>query len=66
MINAGFAGANTKSEFELLADLNKFQPDLVIVYDGLNDLKADYPVKRITNYWKGMCDFSRKITLILS
>ena len=26
----------------------------------LNDLKADYPVKRITNYWKGMCDFSKE------
>ena len=60
VINAGFAGAYTKSEFESLADLNKFQPDLVIVYDGLNDLKADYPVKGITNYWKGMCDFSKE------
>ena len=60
VINAGFGGANTKNEFESFTDLNKFQPDLVIVYDGLNDLKADYPVERITNYWKGMCDFSRE------
>jgi len=60
VINAGFGGENTKSEFELLMDLNDFQPDLVIVYDGLNDLKSDYPVKRITNYWKEMCDFSKE------
>jgi uncharacterized protein YjbI with pentapeptide repeats len=60
VINAGSGGGNTKSEFELLMDLNNFQPDLVIVYDGLNDLKADYPVKRITNYWKEMCDFSKE------
>ena len=60
VINAGFGGGNTKSEFESLIDLNNFQPDLVIVYDGLNDLKADYPVKRITNYWKEMCDFSKE------
>ncbi|SVC88464.1 uncharacterized protein METZ01_LOCUS341318, partial [marine metagenome] len=55
VINAGISGAITKSEFELLMKLNNFQPDLVIVYDGWNDLKADYPVEGITNYWKGMC-----------
>ena len=60
VINAGFGGGNSKSEFELLMGLNNFQPDLVIVYDGWNDLKANYPVTQMANYWKGMCALSKE------
>ena len=61
VINAGFGGANSNLELNLIKQkLVYYQPDLVVVYDGWNDLKADYPVKKIADYWKGMCDFSKE------
>ena len=59
VINAGFGGANTKSEFELLVDLNKFQPDLVIVYDGWNDLRADFSVEYTKEAWELTCQAAK-------
>jgi len=60
VINAGISGGNSHSEFELLMSLNKFQPDLVIVYDGWNDLRANYAVTQTANYWKGICALSKE------
>ena len=60
VINAGISGGNSHSEFELLINLNNFQPDLVIVYDGWNDLKANYAVEGIANHWDTMCFVSNQ------
>jgi len=61
VINAGFGGANSNLELNLIKQkLVYYQPDLVVVYDGWNDLRADHPVKKIADYWKGMCDFSKE------
>ena len=60
VINAGFRGANTKNILESFIDLNKFQPDLVIVYDGWNSLRMDYPVEGMAMYWQGMCELGKE------
>ena len=44
VINGAFFGANSATEFDLVTQkLVNYQPDLIILFDGLNDLKADYP-----------------------
>ena len=56
VINAGMSGGNTKSELELIkTKIINYNPDLIIMYDGWNDLSADYPVEVIINRWKEVC-----------
>ncbi|MBR74453.1 MAG: hypothetical protein CL872_05915 [Dehalococcoidaceae bacterium] len=57
IINAGISGGNSSSEYSLIeSKLKNYDPDLIIVYDGWNDISADYPVLLTKDYWKGMCD----------
>jgi len=70
VINAGVSGGNSSTELKLIEQkLVTFSPDLVIVYDGLNDLKADHAVEYTKDVWKLMCtlgeihDFDVIITL---
>jgi len=61
VINAGFSGGNSDSELNLIKQkLVHYQPDLVVVYDGWNDLKADYPVERTKNNWDAICKFGKE------
>ena len=56
VINAGISGGNTKSELELIkTKIINYNPDLVILYDGWNDLSADYPVEITTDRWNDVC-----------
>ena len=69
VINAAFFGANSSTEFDLISQkLVRYQPDLIVIYDGLNDLKADYPVAYIKENWKSTCEFSKEndIDVIIS
>ena len=55
------SGGNSDTESLLiLTKLISFSPDLVIVYDGLNDLKADFPVEYTKTNWKLMCKFGKE------
>jgi len=70
VINAGMNGGNSNSELNLIIEkLLWYKPDLIIIYDGLNDLKGDFPVQLIKHNWKRMCvlgeihDFDVIITL---
>ena len=70
VINAGMNGGNSNSELNLIVEkLLWYKPDLIIIYDGLNDLKGDFPVLLIKHNWKRMCvlgeihDFDVIITL---
>jgi len=61
VINAGSGGANHVSEYNLINQkLVTFSPDLVIVYDGWNSLRMDYPVEGIAMYWQGMCELGKE------
>ena len=60
VINAGFSGGNSESELRLIHEkLVTFSPDLIVVFDGWNDLRADYPVGFMKNSWKKICEFSK-------
>jgi uncharacterized protein YjbI with pentapeptide repeats len=70
VINAGFSGGNSNTESKLIEQkLVRFSPDLIIIYDGVNDLKGDFPVVQTKHNWKRMCilgeihDFDVIITL---
>jgi len=59
VINVGVSGGNSNSELDLIHEkLVTFSPDLVIVYDGWNDLRADYPVEFTKDAWEWMCKTS--------
>ena len=61
VINAGFSGANHVTEYNLIKQkLVTFSPDLVIVYDGWNSLRMDYPVEGMAMYWQGMCELGKE------
>ena len=61
VINAGFRGANHITEYDLINQkLVTFSPDLVIVYDGWNSLRMDYPVEGMAMYWQGMCELGKE------
>ena len=56
VINAGMNGGNSNSELNLIVEkLLWYKPDLIIIYDGLNDLRGDFPVSQIKDNWKRMC-----------
>ena len=61
VINAAFFGANSETEFNLVTQkLVNYQPDLLIIYDGLNDLKADYAIEYVENNWKSTCELGKE------
>jgi len=56
VINAGISGGNTITEFDLIkSKLVDYEPDLIITFDGWNDLSADYPVEGTINRWVYAC-----------
>ena len=56
VINSGLKGIDSRKELLLLENmLLGFNPDLVIVYDGLNDLRAGNSPKQIFDNWNSMC-----------
>ena len=58
VINAGLSGANTVTESTLIKErLVDFQPDLIMMYDGWNDLRSEYNAETIYNNWKSICEF---------
>ena len=61
VINVGMQGANSNVELDLIGEkLVTFSPDLVIVYDGLNDLRSDLAVSQIRENWKKMCEIGKE------
>ena len=71
VINAGFGGAWSKDEVKLVENkIIKFNPDLIIVYDGWNDaLKqignqigydSDATVKNWKDRWEDTCELSKQ------
>ena len=57
VINAGISGGNTTTELSLIkSKIINYNPDLVIMYDGWNDISADYRVLEDTiSNWAQVC-----------
>ena len=56
VINAGVSGANTITEYNLISEkIVNYEPDLIMMYDGWNDLSADYPVDETIFNMEDIC-----------
>ena len=61
VINAGIQGATTFTELELIKNkLIEYEPDLIIVYDGWNDLRSNYSSEYVLKNWNEMCQLSQE------
>ena len=59
VINAGIQGADSNEELKLIEQkLIKFSPDLIIIYDGLNDYKHTDVDNTIQN-WNHVCKLGK-------
>jgi len=60
VINAGIGGGNSSSEGVMIDNkLLNYQPDLIIIMDGWNDLSADKPVVSSLEDWEITCNNAR-------
>jgi len=57
VINAGIPNANSNHEYQMINDkLVQYQPDLIIMYDGVNDSQKEGPsIDETVQNWKSVC-----------
>jgi len=63
VINAGMHGATAESEYGLIKHkLSSFDPDLIIMYDGLNDSLEhnNMPAEKTIQNWKLVCELGKE------
>ena len=61
VINAGIQDANTQTEHRMVEKrIITFQPDLVVMYDGWNDLRENFEPDTTIDNWRSVCDIGIK------
>jgi lysophospholipase L1-like esterase len=61
VINSGIQGADNNKESKLIEQkLVRFSPDLIIIYDGMNDLRAGNSPNDLKENWKAICEFGKE------
>jgi len=61
VINSGIQGADSNKESKLIEQkLVRFSPDLIIIYDGMNDLRAGNSPNDLKENWKAICEFGKE------
>ena len=61
VINSGIQGADSYAELKLIEQkLVRFSPDLVIIYDGWNDLRANNTPMEVKENWETICKFGKE------
>ena len=61
VINSGIQAADSSKELKLLKQkLVTFSPDLVIMYDGWNDLRSNISPNELKENWKSMCEIGNE------
>ena len=61
IINGGIQGADSYAELKLIeTKLISYSPDMVIVYDGWNDLRAENTAKSIYENWNLICELGQQ------
>ena len=61
IINAGTPAANTVGEVKMIKQkIVNFQPDLVVMYDGWNNLQARYEPQVIFDNWNDICELGKE------
>jgi lysophospholipase L1-like esterase len=61
IINSGIQGADSNTESNLIErKLVRFSPDLIIIYDGWNDLRANNVPMEVKENWETICKFGKE------
>ena len=61
VINAGIQAADSDTEISLIENkLKKFSADLMIIYDGWNDLRASNDAEKVFSNWNKMCQIGKE------
>ena len=61
VINSGIQGADSNTELDLIqGKLVRFSPDLIIVYDGWNDLRASNTPTKLKENWELLCESGKE------
>ena len=61
VINAGIQGADSNTELKLIEQkLVRFSPDLIIIYDGWNDLRASSTPTKLKENWELLCELGKE------
>jgi len=61
VINSGIQAADSSKELKLLKQrLVTFSPDLVIMYDGWNDLRSNISPNELKENWEQACEFGKE------
>jgi len=56
VINAGIQDANTKTESKMIEQkIINYAPDLIVMYDGWNDLRENFDPNTTINNWESVC-----------
>ena len=61
IINGGIQGADSYAEANIIENkLINYSPDMVIIYDGGNDLRANNTAESVYNNWNLMCNLGKQ------
>ena len=61
VINSGSQAADSNKELKLVEErLIPFSPDLIIIYDGWNDLRSNVSPTELKENWKAVCEIGKK------
>ena len=61
VINSGLQAADSNKELKLVEKrLVTFSPDLIIIYDGWNDLRSNVSPNELKENWKAICEIGKK------
>jgi len=61
VINSGIQGADSNTESNLIEQkLVRLSPDLLIIYDGMNDLRVGNPPNELKENWETICEFGKE------
>ena len=61
VINSGIQGANSFDELNIIKTrLLDYSPDMMVIYDGWNDLRENNSADTIYNNWNSMCELGKE------
>ena len=59
VINGGIQDANTQTEYRMIEKrIITFQPNLILMYDGWNDLRENFTPDTTIGNWRSVCDLA--------
>jgi len=60
VINFGKSESTTEFEYELIKDkISSLDPDLIIMYDGWNELRSQFPAEKTIRNWESVCKLGK-------